>query len=591
MSSLNDTIGKSLEHLSANGSVRNGTMSTTTKVRSSSGGRFKNQVEDFESMTREARDAQTFDHNLTMGQAIRLYKKGICWSLLLSMAIIMEGYGESCRSHTALLPSFFGFLPFVRKYGKLLPDGTYGISAPWQSGLSIGAQVGSIAGVFLNGWLVDRFGYKKTMIGSLLVMIGVIFIPFFAPSIEVLFVGCLAQGVPWGVFSTLACAFASEVCCTKLRPILTTWINACWVIGQLIATGVLRGFLGRTDQWAYRVPYALQWFWPVIILTGCIFIPESPWYLARKGRDEEAVKSVRRLTTPEEGSEFSPEASVKLMSYTNKLEESISAGISYIDCFKGIDRRRTEIACTVWSIQNLCGSSFMGYSAYFLQQAGFSAEDSFNLTLGQYALGLVGTCSSWILMSHAGRRNIYTYGLAALCGILFIIGFMGIANSVSAVRAVGAMLLLYTFIYDLSVGPVCYSLVAEMSSTRLRAKTVVLARNFYNLFGIVNYVIMPRFLNPEALDWGPKTGFFYAGFCFLCTVYCYFRLPEPKGRSFGELDVLFEQGVSARKFSSTHVDPTSASHSPSALLENFGIDPDKAKKGSTQHHEKAASAV
>ncbi|SCV69714.1 BQ2448_1108 [Microbotryum intermedium] len=570
--------------LSTNSSVRNDRMSTATKVGSSSGGSFKSEVEHFESMTQEARDAQTFDQNLTMGQASRLYKKGICWSLLLSMAIIMEGYD------TTLLPSFYGFPPFA-KNGELLPDGTYSISAPWQSGLSIGVQVGSIAGVFLNGWLVDRFGYKKTMLGSLFVMIGVIFIPFFAPSIEVLLIGCLAQGVPWGVFSTLACSFASEVCCTKLRPILTTWINACWVIGQLVATGVLRGFLGQTDRWAYRIPYALQWVWPVPILIGCIFVPESPWYLVRQGRDQEAVKSVMRLTTPGEGSKFSPEANVKLMSYTNKLEESISAGTSYTDCFKGIDRRRTEIACAVWSVQNLCGSSFMGYSNYFLQRAGFSAQDSFNLSLGQYALGLVGTCLSWILMSHAGRRTIYTCGLAVLCRLLLIIGFMGIADSVSAVRAVGAMLLLYTFIYDFSVGPVYYSLVAEMSSTRLRAKTVVLARNFYNIFGIMNYVIMPRFLNPEAFDWGAKTGFFYAGLCFLCTVYCYFRLPEPKGRSFGELDVLFERGVSAREFSSTYVDPTSASNSPSSLLENFGTGPDKANEGSTQHHEKAGAAV
>jgi hypothetical protein len=34
-----------------------------------------------------------------------------------------------------------------------------------------------------------------------------------------------------------------------------------WVAGQLIAIGVLRGLLGRTDQWAWRIPYAIQWVW------------------------------------------------------------------------------------------------------------------------------------------------------------------------------------------------------------------------------------------------------------------------------------------------------------------------------------------
>jgi len=42
---------------------------------------------------------------------------------------------------------------------------------------------------------------------------------------------------------------------------------------------------------------------------------------------------------------------------------------------------------------------------------------------------------------------------------------------------------LFTFLYDLTVGPVCYCLVAEVSSIRLRQKTIVLARNFYNIVG------------------------------------------------------------------------------------------------------------
>ncbi|SCV69683.1 BQ2448_1077 [Microbotryum intermedium] len=528
------------------------------------------QVEHLEEMTQEARDAHTFEQNLTMAQSVRLYKKGVGWSLLLSMAIIMEGYDST------LLPSFFAFPPFVEQYGTRLPDGSVTISASWQTGLSVACQVGSIVGLFLNGVLVDRYGYKNTMLASLIFMVLVIFIPFFATNLEVLLIGFLAQGIPWGIFSTLACSYASEVCCTKLRPILATWINACWVLGQLVASGILRGFLGRSDQWiffskAYRIPYALQWLWPVGILAACAFAPESPWFLVRQGREDDAVAVVRRLTSPDQGSNFSPEANVAWMSYTNKMEESVSAGTSYLDCFRGIDRRRTEIACAVWSIQNMCGSAFMGYSTYFLQRAGFSPKDSFNLSLGQYAIGLVGTVLSWCLMDMAGRRTIYTYGLAILCSVLLVIGFMGIATSPAAVRAVGAMLLLYTLIYDVSVGPVCYSLVAEMSSTRLRVKTVVLARNFYNLFGIVNFIIMPRFISPDALNWGAKSGLFWSALCFLCFVYCFFRLPEPKNRSFGELDLLFAQRVSARKFSSTQVDPTATHHSTRTLLEGTHV--------------------
>jgi SP family general alpha glucoside:H+ symporter-like MFS transporter len=60
-------------------------------------------------------------------------------------------------------------------------------------------------------------------------------------------------------------------------------------------------------------------------------------------------------------------------------------------------------------------------------------------------------------------------------------------------------------------------------------------------------------LNTGSWNWSNYTGFFWAGICFLCIVYTYLRVPEPQGRSFAELDLLFERGVSARKFATTNV--------------------------------------
>jgi SP family general alpha glucoside:H+ symporter-like MFS transporter len=100
---------------------------------------------------------------------------------------------------------------------------------------------------------------------------------------------------------------------------------------------------------------------------------------------------------------------------------------------------------------------------------------------------------------------------------------------------------------------VCYSLVAELSTRRLQIKTVVLGRNLYNIVGIVCSVLTPYMLNPTAWNWSNFAGFFWGGICFLCVIYTYFRVPEPRGRSFAELDLLFERGVSARKFATTKV--------------------------------------
>lgn len=92
-------------------------------------------------------------------------------------------------------------------------------------------------------------------------------------------------------------------------------------------------------------------------------------------------------------------------------------------------------------------------------------------------------------------------------------------------------------------------------------------------------------LNPGAWNWSNFAGFFWVcddsslmmvlrltalqgGICFLCIIYTYFRVPEPSGRSFAELDLLFEQGVSARKFKKTQVN-VFAENVDSDELENY----------------------
>ena len=330
----------------------------------------------------------------------------------------------------------------------------------------------------------------------------------------------------------------------------------CWVLGQFIASGVLRAMLLRDDQWGYKIPFALQWMWPVPLAIGIWLAPESPWWLVRRGRLEEAKRSLVRLTARNAGSDFKPDETISMMVHTNEFEKEQTAGIKYTDLFKGVNLRRTEIVCVTWMTQALCGSSFMGYSTYFYQQAGMSDENSFNMSLVQYALGFVGTLTSWFLMTHIGRRKLYLGGQLTMCAFLFIIGCVSLVGreNVAAQWAIGSLLLVYALTYNCTVGPVCYSLVSELTSTRLRTKSVVLARNCYNICGIITNIITPAMLNPTEWNWGAKSGYFFAGTCFCCAVWTFFRLPEPKGRTYAELDILFDQRVPARKFATTQVD-------------------------------------
>jgi MFS transporter, SP family, general alpha glucoside:H+ symporter len=260
--------------------------------------------------------------------------------------------------------------------------------------------------------------------------------------------------------------------------------------------------------------------------------------------------------TSRNNKEFNVEDTLAMMIHTNELEIQQTSGTTYWDCFKGVDLRRTELTIGTWLIQQTSGSPMIGWGTYFMLQAGLTSANAYSLGVGQSAMGFVGTVGSWFLMPHFGRRTLYLYGQVAMFIILMILGGLGVpVISSSTGWASGALILILTFVYDFTVGPVCYSLVAELPSTRLRIKTVVLSRNVYNVAGIIIGTLQPRFMNPTAWNWRGKTAFFWGGMNLIGIVWTYFRLPEPKGLTYADLDVLFENKVSARKFRKVEVDP------------------------------------
>ncbi|KAJ5942234.1 Major facilitator superfamily domain general substrate transporter [Penicillium verrucosum] len=502
--------------------------------------------------TNNAKAAAEAEHKMTLLQGIRTYPKAIAWSVLISTCIAMEGYDIS------LVNNFYAFPQFTKKYGELTSNGSYQVPAAWQAGLSNGAYCGEIIGLFINGWASERFGYRYTIMTSLALITAFTAIFFTAPNIQTLLAAEILAGVPWGIFQTLTVTYASEVCPVVLRGYLTSYVNFCWGLGQLVGIGVIKAMLNRDDQWSYKIPYGLQWMWPVPLFIGIYLAPESPWWLIRRNRDEDAKKALLRLTNPKRNVDFNADETIAMIRHTTDLEAKLSEGASYFDCFKGTNLRRTEIVCLVWAIQNLSGNSFSNYSTYFLEQAGLSASNSYSFAMGQYGINMVGVLGAWLLMSFGiGRRTLYLYGLCGLSTILFLIGFLGLVPSAhkdQASLATGSMMLCWALFYQLSVGTVAYSLVAEISTRRLQIKTVVLGRILYNVVAIICGVLTPYMLNPEAWDWSNYAGFFWGGICFLCVVYTFFRVPETTGRTFAELDMLFEEKVSARKFASTQVE-------------------------------------
>jgi MFS transporter, SP family, general alpha glucoside:H+ symporter len=328
-----------------------------------------------------------------------------------------------------------------------------------------------------------------------------------------------------------------------------------WGLGIFLSSVVTRATLNVDGDLAWRLPFIVQWVWPLPLFLCAYFVPESPWWLVRKGRNEEAKESLRRLATKEtyDETEFTQRAA--MMMHTTALEKTETAGASWFDCFRGINLRRTEIVCATWAFQWLCGNPLMGFSVVFYERAGLSEANAFNLNIVMNSTYMIGTVISWFLMDRVGRKTLYTSGGFISCAILAIIGTLGSVTQTTAVAwATGSLFIAFAFLYNCTIGPTCYAIVSEIPSGRLRAKTIVLARLTYNLTGLVTNTITPKMLNPDAWNWGAKGAFLYLGTCFLLSVYFFFRLPETRHRSFGEIELLFESKVPARKFPSTTVD-------------------------------------
>lgn len=333
-----------------------------------------------------AASATRAEHDLTLRQGLRTHKKAVFWSVFLSTAVIMEGFD------LVLITGFFGLDRFEQKFGSpiIVPanaktprssNGTeYEVSAAWKAAFTNGALVGELIGLWLCGLLAEKLGCKKTMIAALAFITATIFLLFFAKNAAMILAGQILCGIPWGVFQTLPNTYASDICPIGLRPYLTTYINFAWVMGQLLGSVVARGTLHLSGDWSWRLPLGLQWIWPIPLIVGIAFAPESPWWLVRHDRKEEARRVLQSLyskpgkTTSKDGDPDSTQGSAQhaddtldLVVRTNAREAKLVAGTSYRDGFRRAhgNARRTEVTCAAWSIQTLCGSSLMYFSTSF----------------------------------------------------------------------------------------------------------------------------------------------------------------------------------------------------------------------------------
>jgi SP family general alpha glucoside:H+ symporter-like MFS transporter len=497
-------------------------------------------------LAKRANDARAVEHSLSLKEAFVYYRPAVGWSLLFSLGVIMAGFDPQLVGTLIAIPQF------QHDFGVELGDGSYVVQAQWQSAFNLGVPVGQVVGAFGIGWPLRVWGRRWTLAGCCVITLITVALQTSAQNRPQILIAELINGVALGAYPVIAPTYISEVTPVVLRGVGASFINLSFVIGQLVASGVLAGCQSRGDRWAYDIPFATQFIFPITILILLPFCPESPWWLVRRGQVQEAERSLQRLTN---GS-VDTSALVAHIQLTTSLEDRETERSRFIDCLKKTDLRRTIICTMVYAIQPLVGNFLViGYAVYFFELAGLDAADAFNLGVGLLGVGFVGTVLSWLLLDHFGRRTIYNYGTCILAVLVLLVGVLDVVpgygtTNTAVVWAQCSMMVVYNFFYDLTIGPLCFVYLAEVSSAKLRDKTIAIATTVNALINVACAVGIPYAINPDQGNLRGKLAFVFLGVSLPCLVWCFLELPETQNRTFEELDIMFQRKVPTKTFAS-----------------------------------------
>lgn len=200
------------------------------------------------------------------------------------------------------------------------------------------------------------------------------------------------------------------------------------------------------DDSAYKVLFASEWVWPLILISFFMVIPESPYYLVRKGNIDSASKSLRTLYNKRASIQPILDGISQLIR-EEMLLDNASSESSYLDCFKGTNWRRTRIILYANGLSQMIGATFIANAPYFMITAGLSPTNTAMMVELGIGFALISSAITFWLMTFVGRRKMIMSGIG-LAILLFLI--MGIAASIGS----SSSTLWYVILSVFSIGTV-----------------------------------------------------------------------------------------------------------------------------------------
>jgi MFS transporter, SP family, general alpha glucoside:H+ symporter len=258
------------------------------------------------------------------------------------------------------------------------------------------------------------------------------------------------------------------------------------------------------------------------------------------------MNSLKRLS----GSHEDIQARLEHIESIVEMERTFAAESSYLDCFRGVNLRRTAIILICMYIPQTVGSALSSNAPYFLNQTGLASGTVIKLTEIGVCMGVVSGIVNIFFMDKFRRRPLMLFGVGLCCVMYLIMGIGGVVpKSNSSLLAIGVALQFTSISYGPAVGS-SIAVAGEVSASRLRAKSLGIGNAFGGVVGTFWTFVLPYLFNTDEANLGGNIGWVFLGMGMIVFTIMFFFIPETKGRSFEDLDHLFEKRLPARAFKS-----------------------------------------
>ncbi|KIY02796.1 uncharacterized protein Z520_01261 [Fonsecaea multimorphosa CBS 102226] len=464
-------------------------------------------------------------------QPVTVYNVAILF--FVSLGSMSFGWAASIISTTLAQPSFLAYFQLDTR-----PDGTDLIST--MNGLF---QAGAVIGSLAVSPVADRWGRKAALASSAIIIIISGACLAGSTSVAMFIVFRFFSGLGSYMILTATTIWMSEVVPPAYRGALMDISAFGFELGYTSSTWVGFGFYfwksKSGDEW--RPPLALQCLWPLILLLGLPWVPESPRYLILKDRVEEAQKVLERLHHRPGDPDLSF-ARTELYQIRKQIAIDRTLPSSWIDMFrKPSYRKRTLFALGTIGIVQCSGVLVINnYGPSLYSALGFSTAQQLLYQCGWITMSLGLATMAMPLIDMFPRPRYFSFGIA-FCMACLIVEAAIISNfgttltNHAALRAGVAMFFVYQIGYCVFLDSISFTYVTELFPTHLRAKGASMGIAMLALMNIIWLQAAPTAF--ENIGWK-----FYLCFIIPCSLgglLILFKWPDTRGLPLEEVAALF----------------------------------------------------